>query len=104
MGSKKPTPLILPLIFGLTAPLISEFVCELAGVIDDVGKEVQLFKPGDRVLGMNVKTFGAYAEYKCLSEESPLAVIPDTLTFEEAVAVCDGGATALTFLRDKAKS
>ena len=61
------------------------------------------FKVGDRVLGMSVKNFGAYAEYKCLSEESPLAVIPDNITFEEAVGICDGGATALTFLRDKAK-
>ncbi|MUG47696.1 NAD(P)-dependent alcohol dehydrogenase [Paenibacillus woosongensis] len=100
---RKGDPSMIKLIYGWSRPKYAIGGCELAGVIDAVGKEIQHFKPGDRVLGMSVKTFGAYAEYKCLSEESPLAVIPDTLTFEEAVAVCDGGATALTFLRDKAK-
>lgn len=100
---RKGDPSMIKLIYGWSRPKYAIGGCELAGVIEAVGKEVQQFKPGDCVLGMSVKTFGAYAEYKCLSDESPLAVIPGTLTFEEAVAVCDGGATALTFLRDKAK-
>ncbi|MNJ55209.1 Quinone oxidoreductase 1 [compost metagenome] len=100
---RKGDPFMIKLMYGWSRPKNPIGGCELAGVIEAVGKEVQHYKPGDRVLGMSIKNFGAYAEYNCLSEESPLAVIPDTLAFEEAVAVCDGGATALTFLRDKAK-
>ncbi|WP_409340301.1 NAD(P)-dependent alcohol dehydrogenase [Paenibacillus sp. MBLB4367] len=99
---RKGNPFMIKLLYGLSRPKFAIGGTELAGVIVEVGKEVQHFKPGDRVLGMSVKNFGAFAEYKCLSEESPLAVIPDNITFEEAVGVCDGGATALTFLRDKA--
>lgn len=99
---RKGNPFMIKLLYGLSRPKFKVGGTELAGIIEEVGKEVQHFKPGDRVLGMSVKNFGAYAEYKCLSEESPLAVIPDNITFDEAVGVCDGGATALTFLRDKA--
>ncbi|WEK54167.1 MAG: NAD(P)-dependent alcohol dehydrogenase [Candidatus Cohnella colombiensis] len=99
----KGDPSMIKLMYGWSKPKYAIGGCELAGEIEAVGKEVTRFKVGDRILGMSVKNFGAYAEYKCLSEESPLAVIPDNITFEEAVGICDGGATALTFLRDKAK-
>ncbi|WIV21498.1 NAD(P)-dependent alcohol dehydrogenase [Paenibacillus polygoni] len=98
---RKGNPFMIKLLYGLSRPKFKVGGTELAGVIEKVGKEVKHFRPGDRVLGMSVKNFGAYAEYKCLSEDCPLAVIPDNVTFDEAVAVCDGGATALTFLRDK---
>ncbi|GIP51101.1 NAD(P)-dependent alcohol dehydrogenase [Paenibacillus vini] len=100
---RKGNPFMIKLLYGLSRPKFAIGGTELAGVIEAVGEEVQHFKPGDRILGMSVKSFGAFAEYKCLSEESPLTVIPDNITFEEAVGVCDGGATALTFHRDKAK-
>ncbi|MFS0725169.1 NAD(P)-dependent alcohol dehydrogenase [Paenibacillus sp. 1P07SE] len=100
---RKGDPRIIKLIYGFSRPKFAVGGCELAGEVESVGQEVKQIKPGDRVLGMSVKTFGAYAEYKCLPEDSPLVVIPDNLSFEEAVGICDGGATALTFLRDKAK-
>ncbi|MBB3131253.1 NADPH:quinone reductase-like Zn-dependent oxidoreductase [Paenibacillus rhizosphaerae] len=100
---RKGDPFMIKLLYGLSRPKFAIGGTELAGEVEAVGKEVKHFKAGDRVLGMSAKNFGAYAEYKCLSEESPLAVIPDNITYEEAVGVCDGGATALTFLRDQAK-
>ncbi|WP_054955715.1 NAD(P)-dependent alcohol dehydrogenase [Paenibacillus dakarensis] len=100
---RKGNPFMIKLLYGLSKPKYAVGGTELAGVVEEVGKDVQHFKPGDRVLGMSVKNFGAFADYKCLPEKSPLVVIPDNLTYEEAVGVCDGGATALTFLRDKAK-
>ncbi|PZD96544.1 NAD(P)-dependent alcohol dehydrogenase [Paenibacillus sambharensis] len=99
---RKGDPVMIKWIYGLSRPKYAIGGCELAGEVEAVGRNVEHFKEGDRVLGMSVKSFGAYAEYKCLSEESPLAVIPDHISFEEAVGVCDGGATALTFLRDQA--
>jgi len=100
---RKGDPPMIKLIYGWSKPKYAIGGCELAGEIEAVGKEVTRYKAGDRVLGMSVKTFGAHTDYKCLSEDSPLALIPDNIAFEEAVAICDGGATALTFLRDKAK-
>lgn len=99
---RKGDMLMVKLLYGWSKPKFAIGGTELAGEVEAVGQEVMHYKAGDRVLGMSVKNFGAYAEYKCLSEDSPLAVIPDNLSFEEAVGVCDGGATALTFLRDKA--
>lgn len=100
---RKGDPFMIKLIYGLSKPKFAIGGCEFAGVVEAIGSEVKHIEAGDRVLGMSVKNFGAYAEYICLSEDSPLAVIPDNITFEEAVGICDGGATALTFLRDKAK-
>lgn len=100
---RKGDPFMVKLLYGWSKPKYAIGGCEFAGEVEAVGRDVRHFKAGDRVLGMSVKNFGAHAEYKCISEKSPLAVIPDNVSFEEAVGVCDGGATALTFLRDKAK-
>ncbi len=100
---RKGEPFLIKMIYGFSKPKFAVGGCELAGEVEAVGKEVKHIKVGDRVLGMSIKNFGAYAEYKCLAEESPLVVIPDSITYEEAVGICDGGATALTFLRDKAQ-
>jgi len=100
---RKGDPFMIKLLYGFLRPKYAIGGTELAGIIEAVGADVQHFKPGDRVVGLSAKNFGAYAEYKCLPEESPLALIPDNLTYEQAAGICDGGATALTFLRDKAK-
>jgi NADPH:quinone reductase-like Zn-dependent oxidoreductase len=95
--------LLVKLIYGVRRPKNSIFGTELAGIIEAVGKKVTKYKVGDRVFGLSAKTFGAQAEYKCLNENTTLAIIPDSMSHEEAVAICDGAPTALTFLRDKAK-
>jgi NADPH:quinone reductase-like Zn-dependent oxidoreductase len=87
----------------LKKPRNSIFGTELSGEIDAVGKKVTRYKVGDQLFGLSAKTFGAQAEYKCLHEDTPMAIKPAAMSFEEAVAICDGAPTALTFLRDKAK-
>ncbi|MCR2805965.1 NAD(P)-dependent alcohol dehydrogenase [Paenibacillus soyae] len=96
-------PYLIRLMYGFKKPRHSIPGTELSGVVDEVGKNVTSFKPGDRVWGLSPSTFGAHAEYKCLPEKAPLIVQSSAMTSEEAVALSDGAPTALTFLRDKAK-
>lgn len=72
---------------------------ELAGEIESVGKDVTMFKVGDQVFAASLSGFGAYAEYKCLSEDGPVSIKPSNITFGEAAAIPIGARTALYFIR-----
>lgn len=91
------------LMFGLRKPKKNILGVEAAGVIESIGRNVSLFKPGDQVFGINSGDIGAYAEYVCWPEKRALAIKPSTITYEEAAAVPFGAGTALYFLRDLAK-
>jgi NADPH:quinone reductase-like Zn-dependent oxidoreductase len=100
---RKADPFIIRLIYGLTKPRNPAQGVEWAGEIEAIGPVVKTFQVGDQVFGMDPNTFGAHAEYICLPEEKPVVVKPASMSYEAAVGICDGGCTALTFLRDVAK-
>ena len=75
-----------------------------AGEVELIGREVSLFKSGDRVFGIDRFAFGAYAEYKTMPEAGMISAAPLNLTLEEAAALPYGGTLALSFLRGKIQS
>lgn len=96
-------PFIVRLMYGLRKPRNGIPGVELAGDVEAVGKQVTSFKVGDRVFGISPDKFGAQAEYIALAEKKPIVTMSASMTYEDAVGICDGATTALTFLRDIAR-
>jgi NADPH:quinone reductase-like Zn-dependent oxidoreductase len=91
--------IIARLLYGLRRPRRTIFGMDFAGVIEAVGAEVMSFKPGNRVFGMcPSRSNGAHAEYICIPERAPIAMMPANTRFEEAV-VCEGAFYANSGLR-----
>lgn len=70
---------------------------DMAGVVEEVGKDVTRFRPGDEVYGLVGQ--GGCAEYAAVLERR-LASKPANLSFEEAAAVPMAAMTALQSLRE----
>lgn len=90
---------LMRIFLGFTGPRKSVLGMELAGEIEAIGKNVTLFRNGDRVFAATEMRFGAYAEYICLPEDGAISLMPINMTYEEAAPVPNAGITALTILR-----
>jgi NADPH:quinone reductase-like Zn-dependent oxidoreductase len=95
---------IAKLMFGIGKPWKERVLgTELAGEVEGAGKDVKRFKTGDRVLASTGMASGGHAQYACLPEKGALEIKPDSLSWEEAVAIPFGANTALYYLRDLGK-
>ena len=75
---------------------------DFAGLIEAVGPDVKRFKVGDGVFGaMTMKASSTFAE-TIITEEATAAIMPATLSFEDAATLPIAGSTAWTALIDTA--
>ncbi|PQP81386.1 oxidoreductase [Paenibacillus sp. PCH8] len=73
---------------------------ELSGVIEAVGNDVENFHVGDPIYTrLPMSHIGAFAEYVAVDEKA-IAIMPDTLSFNEAAAVPLTALTAYQALQD----
>jgi NADPH:quinone reductase-like Zn-dependent oxidoreductase len=79
---------------GLRKPKSLLMNSDVAGTVEEVGKDITHFKPGDEVFGRGE----GFAEYVIADER--IARKPAGLSFEEAAALPVAGITALQGLRD----
>jgi NADPH:quinone reductase-like Zn-dependent oxidoreductase len=97
-------PYIARLQFGLRAPKHTVAGCDLAGQVEEVGRAVTAFRPGDEVFGAPaLRGFGAFAEYAAVPQDV-LAPKPTNLSFEHAAAVPLAALTALQGVRDHGRT
>ena len=76
---------------------------DMAGKVEEIGRNVSNFQPGDEVFGdLFMCGFGAFAEYVCVPEKV-LEKKPDCMTFEEIVTYPQAGLIALQGLCGKRK-
>ena len=98
-GFLRAAPFIVRFFSGLMKPKNAILGNEFAGQIEAIGKGVTSFGVGDRVFGFNDVTFGAHAEYMVMSEEAPLATMPEHMTYEEVAPSLEGSHYALCDIR-----
>jgi NADPH:quinone reductase-like Zn-dependent oxidoreductase len=94
------TPFLFRLMNGLQRPKAKAKILgdDMAGRVEAVGRNIKKFQPGDDVFG--ISNFGAFAEYRCVTEDY-LALKPTYISYEEAAATPIVAITALQGLRDK---
>lgn len=89
------------LMMGFKKPKIGILGSVLAGEVVEVGKDIQLFQPGDKVIGTGAE-LGGYGEYACSVEDGDMINMPGNISYEEASTLPYGALTALYFLQNKA--
>lgn len=92
--------LMARMFLGIWKPRRKILGMELAGEIEEIGKDVKQFKKGDQIYASTLwSNFGGYAEYNCIPEDKALTLKPTNMTFEEAATIPNSGITVLGILR-----
>ncbi|MBK7879647.1 MAG: NAD(P)-dependent alcohol dehydrogenase [Saprospiraceae bacterium] len=84
---------------GLFRPNQPILGCEFAGVVEEVGKNVTMFKKGDKVFGYNDKTWGGHGEFLTIGENDAITFLPGNLSFAEGAPITEGAHYALNNIR-----
>ncbi len=89
-------PMLARFAFGLFKPKYNIAGADFAGVVEEVGINVNHFKVGDHVFGETIKG-GAFAEYTC-ADANVCGKMPEGSGFPDMASVPIAGVTALQAL------
>lgn len=93
-GDWRPMPTVFPMLLGADG----------AGVIEAVGTGTTRFAVGDTVFGQifipPLGSAGTYAEYVAVTEDAPLAIVPQGLNLVVASTLPTAGMTGLSLVED----
>ena len=92
-------PYIMRLFAGIPNPTLPVTGTDFAGMIETVGKNVSKFKAGDRVWGFNDNGLSSHAQYMTIAHDSPVALIPDDISYEQAASSPEGAHYAYNFIK-----
>lgn len=92
---------VVRLALGIRGPRRHILGVVFAGVVEEVGADVDGFAVGDDVCGMTGAHFGTHAEFVAVPS-GRVVKTPVGVSADDAAGVLFGGTTALYFLRDKA--
>lgn len=100
-GFLRGKPFIVRFFSGLFKPTSTVLGCEFAGEVCAVGKDVNKFSVGQRVVGFKDDDygFGGHAEYTVIPETGMLATTTSTCNYEELAPALEGAHYALNFFR-----
>ncbi len=94
-------PPIVRLYMGLFRPKKRTVLgSELSGRVEAIGDDVSEFEVGDHVFAATADGTGGHAEYIALPAKGAVTHIPENMSLAQAATLCNGGLTALPFLRD----
>ncbi|MDT0645428.1 NAD(P)-dependent alcohol dehydrogenase [Zunongwangia sp. F260] len=89
-------PFLARFAFGLFKPKDKIPGIDFSGIVEEVGKDVERYKKGDRVFGEIIQG-GAFAEYICVPSKV-CGIMPERSDFPEMAGVPVAGLTALQAL------
>jgi len=95
LGILRGTPFLIRLFTGLFKPRLAVTGTDFAGLIEAIGKNVTFFKIGDKVAGFSGMGLQSHAQYLAVPETMAIIIIPDTLTYAQAVACLEAPFYAL---------
>lgn len=77
---------------------------DFSGEVVGVGEKVKRFSVGDRVWGLNDEGLASHAEFMVIKETKAVDLIPEGVSYDQAVACAEGGHYAYNFINKVALS
>lgn len=91
-------PYLIRAFIGLLKPTLQVPGTDFAGEVVAVGQAVTNFKTGNRVWGFNDQGLASHAEFLTISADDALAIIPENISYQQAVASAEGAHYAYNFI------